>query len=62
MLLHMATDNGSIRCELELGPDDGITITLFDGCRLPEAVDLCQIVVGRDEVTRQILVRQSHSG
>jgi hypothetical protein len=57
----MDEDDEPLRCALEMGADGDITVTLFDGCGLAEAVDLCQIVLGRGEVTSQIVVRQSRS-
>jgi len=57
----MAADDEPIRCQLEMDPDGEITVTLLDGCGLEEAVDLCRIALGRDEVQHRILVRQARS-
>lgn len=52
---------GTIRCELEMNTDGAVTVTLFDGCAMPEAIDLCRILIDRNDVTRSITVRASRS-
>ena len=47
----------TIRCELEMSADGAVAVTLFDGCAMPEAIDLCNVLVRRSDVTRRITVR-----
>ncbi|MGH8572206.1 MAG: hypothetical protein ACREX8_06480 [Gammaproteobacteria bacterium] len=50
-----------IRCGLEMTSDGEIVITLYAGCCLPDAVDLCRTVVGRDDLVRRLVVRPARS-
>jgi hypothetical protein len=51
-----------VRCELAMSPDGAVEVTLLDGCAMPDAIDLCRLLVGKDTGTRSVTVRPSESG
>jgi len=51
-----------VRCELAMSPDGAVEVTLLDGCAMPDAIDLCRLLVVRDTGTRCVTVRPSGSG
>lgn len=47
-----------IRCQLEMDATGALTVTLIDGCAMPEAIDLCHLLVGHRPTTHRVAVRR----